>query len=70
MNLEEIKQAVANLSPDDFIRFREWFKNHESHVNAGDSKQLEENLKRLQGSLNGAGALKTLMEERQKENLL
>jgi hypothetical protein len=70
VNLEEIKQAVAKLSPDDFIRFREWFKNHESHVNAGNSKQIEEKLKRLQGSLKGTGAVKTLMEERRKESLM
>lgn len=73
MNLEEIKQAVTNLAPDDLARFRKWFKNHENHVNAGeltDSKQIRETLKRLRGSLKGTGALKTLMEERRKESLL
>lgn len=73
MNLEDIKQAVTNLSSDDFVLFRDWFKKYESHVNAGeitDSRQIRETLKRLRGSLKGSGALKTLMEERQKESLL
>lgn len=70
MNLEEIKQAVKKLSPDDFVSFCEWFKNHESHVKMRDSNQIEEKLKRLQGSLKSTGALKVLMEERQKESLL
>jgi hypothetical protein len=73
MNLEEIKQAVTNLSSEDFVRFREWFKEYESHVNVGelkDSKQIRETVRRLRGSLKGKGVLKALMEERRKESLL
>jgi len=74
MNIEEIQQAITKLSPEELARFREWFKEYESHVKAGtlnDSKlPIEETLKRLRGSLKGSGALEALMEERRKESLL
>ncbi len=73
MNLEEIKQAIAKLSSDDLARFREWFKEYESNImgsESKESKQIRETLRRLRGSLKGTGALKTLMEERQKESIL
>lgn len=73
MNIEEIQQAITNLSPDELAHFREWFKENESNVNAAelnDSKpSIEATLKRLRGSLKGKGLLKTLMEERRKESL-
>ena len=28
--IQEIKQAVSKLSPDDFARFREWFENFDA----------------------------------------
>ena len=74
MNIEEIQQAITELSPDELARFREWFKGFEGEVKSGelnDSQQpIEEVLKRLRGSLKGSGTLKALMEERRKENLL
>jgi inorganic pyrophosphatase len=73
MNLEEIQQAITELSPDELSRFREWFKKYESNINSGelrDSKEIRETLRRLRGSLKGKGVLKTLMEERRKESLL
>jgi hypothetical protein len=73
MNIEEIKQAIAQLSSDDLSRFREWFREYEGKVEAGElndmPESLEEKLKRLRGSLKGKSGLKTLMEERRKESL-
>lgn len=74
MNIEEVKQAIAKLSPDELARFREWFKEYESNIKAGELNEskppIEETLKRMRGSLKGSGALKTLMDERRKESLL
>ncbi len=74
MNIEEIKQAIVQLSPDDLSRFREWFIEYKNNINPGelnDSQEIfEETIKRLRGSLKGTGSLKSLMEERQKESLL
>lgn len=73
MNLEEIKQAVTNLAPDDLARFRKWFKEYESNIDSvtfEDTQQFREKVKRLRGSLKGKGVLKALMEERRKESLL
>jgi hypothetical protein len=73
MNIEEIKQAIITLHPNEYYHFREWFHEYESNVNAGemkDSKQIRETLKRLRGSIKGKGSLKILMEERRKESLL
>lgn len=74
MNIEELKQAIMQLSPDELSRFREWFKEYENNINTGelnDSQEtFEETLKRLRGSLKGKGILKTLMEERRKESIL
>ncbi len=73
MHIEEIKQAITELSPDELARFRDWFKGYESNVDSGemkDSKQIRETLRKLRGSLKGKGALKTLMEERRKESRL
>ena len=51
MNIEEIQQAITKLSPDELLRFREWFKEYENNINTGelnDSKpSIEEALKRL-----------------------
>jgi hypothetical protein len=74
MNIEELKQAIVKLPPDELARFRDWLKEYEKNVNAGelnDSKPpIEETLKKLRGSLKGTGALEALMEERRKESLL
>jgi len=72
MNLKQIQQEIAKLSPDDLARFREWFKKYESKVTTdvvNDSKTpIEEILKRSRGSLKGKGILKALMEERRRES--
>ena len=74
MNIEEIQQAITKLSPEGLAHFREWFKEYESKVKAGElnvsKSPIEETLKRLRGSLKGKGVLKALMEERRKESLL
>lgn len=74
MNIEEIKQAIRQLSPDELFRFREWFAKYDSKIKTGElndlHESLEEKLVRLRGSLKGKGGLKTLIEERRKESLL
>lgn len=74
MNIDEIKQAIRQLSPDELSRFYEWFADYDSKVKAGElndlQESLEEKLVRLRGSLKGKSGLKTLIEERRKESLL
>lgn len=74
MNIEEIKQAITQLSPDELSRFYEWFAEYDDKVKTGELSDLQESLevklKRLRGSLKGKGGLKTLMEEPRKESLL
>ena len=71
MNIEEIQQAIARLSPDELAQLREWFKGHEGKVKAGASDasnaSIKVTLKRLRGSLKGKGLLKALMEEKRRE---
>ncbi|GJQ51680.1 MAG: hypothetical protein HKUEN02_05270 [Anaerolineaceae bacterium] len=71
MNIDEIQQAIAKLSPDELTQLREWLKEHEGKVKAGASDgsnaSIEVTLKRLRGSLKGKGLLKALMEEKYRE---
>ena len=81
MTIQEIKQAIAELSPSELARFRQWFE--EFNIQAGDEQfkrdaksgkldklanktLIKERLKKLRGSLKGSGALKALIEERHK----
>ncbi len=74
MNIEEIKQAIRQLSPDELSHFHEWFAEYKGKVKTDElsdlKESLEEKLVRLRGSLKGKGGLKTLVEERRKESLL
>jgi len=74
MNIEELKQAIRQLPPDELSRFREWFAEYDGKVKTDGvsdlQESLDEKLKRLRGSLKGKGGLKTLVEERRKESLL
>lgn len=73
MNIEEIKQAITKLPPDELSQFRDWFKKYEGNATYDRQKDLEQLMKTLgglRGSLKGKGVLKALMEERRKESLL
>jgi hypothetical protein len=73
MDIEEIKQAIIKLSPDELAHLGSWFKEYQVNISSrklNDSEELGETLKRLRGSLKGKGVLKALMEERRKESLL
>lgn len=74
MNIEELKWAIRQLSPDELFRFHEWFSEYNGKVKTGEISDLQETLEkklvRLRGSLKGKGGLKTLVEERRKESLL
>jgi uncharacterized protein YdcH (DUF465 family) len=74
MNIEEIRQAISKLSPEELAHFRAWFEeyleNAETDKLTDSQEELEERLKRLKGSLKGTGILKALMEDRRKESLL
>lgn len=64
MNVEEIKQAISELSPKELAQFRKWFEEFENkRVN---KSSIEKRLAKLQGSLKGKGALKTLVQERHR----
>ena len=79
MTINEIKRAIAELSPNELVRFRQWFVEFDAKIFDkqieldAESEKLtilppmtEEHLKKLQGSLKGKGVLKVLMEERRK----
>jgi hypothetical protein len=70
MNIQEIKQAITKLSPDDLARFRKWFakfdSNSKSYKLTKSQPSTEDLGKKLRGSLKGSGAFKALMEERRK----
>ncbi|HJR81291.1 MAG TPA: hypothetical protein VJ821_14570 [Anaerolineales bacterium] len=71
MNIEEIQEAVTELSPDDLARFRAWFQKYERNIQPGETipapPLTREQIHMLRGSLKGSGAMKSLMEERRKE---
>ena len=74
MKIEEIEQAIIELSLDELSRFRAWFKEYEIIVDSGKSSDSQlptkETLRKLRGSLKGKGVLKALMEERRRESNL
>jgi hypothetical protein len=74
MNIEEIKQAITKLSPDELAQLRAWFRDYEGKVKAGaaeDSKEaIRERVRKLRGSLKGTGLLEAFMEEKRRERLL
>ena len=79
MTINEIEQAIRELSSEELARFRAWFEEFDAEVwdekfgrdaKSGKltvSKSItEEHLKKLQGSLKGTGALKTLIDDRRR----
>jgi hypothetical protein len=73
MNIEEIQQAIAQLSPDELARLREWLRGYENTDHAGgvgEAPPVREVLKKYRGAYKGKGLLRALMEERRRESLL
>lgn len=68
MNVEEIKQAISELSPEELTQFREWFEGFENK--RANNESIEKRLARLRGSLRGSGLLKAYMEEKKSEKEL
>ena len=68
MNVEEIKQAISELSPEELAQFREWFEEFENK--RANIPSVEEQLTRLRGSLNGKRILKAFLEEKKWEKEL
>jgi hypothetical protein len=68
MNVEEIKQAISELSPEELAQFREWFEGFENK--RANMLSVEEKLTRLRGSLKGKGILKAFLEEKKREKEL
>ena len=79
MDINEIEQAITELSPGELARFRQWFEagiwdptqgQIERDAESGKLTALkpitDEHLKKLRGSLRGKGVLKALLEERRK----
>lgn len=68
MKVEEIKQAISELSPVEFAQFREWLEEFEKK--RANMLSVEEQLIRLRGSLKGKGILKAYLEEKQQDKEL
>ena len=72
MKLQEIKHAITELNPKELAQFRRWFEKFEKDAKSKildkptDKAALRKRIKELRGSLKGSGAMKALMEERQK----
>lgn len=65
MTVEEIKQAISDLSPEELAKLRKWFEEFENErVNMSS---VEEQLTRLRGSLKGKGILKAYLAEKQRD---
>ncbi|MCC6298927.1 MAG: hypothetical protein IT314_06490 [Anaerolineales bacterium] len=71
MNIEEIQQAIAKLSPDELTQLRQWLREYQGEGKvelSEDAKEsIREKVRRLRGSLKGTGAMKALMEEKRRE---
>jgi putative component of toxin-antitoxin plasmid stabilization module len=68
MNIQEIKQAISELSPKELAQFRKWFEEFENqHAN---KESIEKRLTRLRGSLKGKGILKSYLSEKQRDKEL
>ena len=68
MNVEEIKQAISKLPPEEFVQFRMWFEEFENK--RANMLSVEEKLTRLRGSLKGKGILKAFSEDKKREKEL
>ena len=65
MTVEEIKQAISELSPEELTQFRKWFEEFENK--RANISSVEEQLTRLRGSLKGKGILKSYLTEKQRD---
>lgn len=65
MTVEEIKQAISDLSPEELAKLRKWFEEFENkRVNMSS---VEKQLTRLRGSLRDKGVMKAFLEEKKRE---
>jgi hypothetical protein len=69
MRIEEVKNAIKELSPNDLLLFRKWFSEFDANFRESNTQEstIEERLKHLQGSLRGKGLLKAFMDEKKYE---
>ena len=65
MNVEEIKQAISELSPEELAQFRKWFEEFQNK--RANIQSVEKQLTRLRGSLKGKGILKAYLVEKQRD---
>lgn len=68
MNVEEIKQAISELSPEELAQFRKWFEEFQNK--RANKEPIEKRLNRLRGSLKGKGILKSYLTEKQRDKEL
>jgi hypothetical protein len=66
MSIDKIQQAIMELSPEEFARFREWFEEYCAKI---WDKQIETDAKsgRLDRFITEADEEKALIEERRNE---
>lgn len=65
MTVEEIKQAISEISPEELAKFRKWFEEFEKQRSNNES--IEKRLTKLRGSLKGKGILKSYLAEKQRD---
>jgi len=65
MNVEEIKRAISELSPEELTQFRKWFEELENK--RAHTLTVEEQIEKLRDSLKGKGILKAYLAEKQRD---
>jgi len=63
MKMQDIQQAITELSPAELALFREWFERFQR-------EERDRQLRKLQGSLKGKGLLEAFMAEKKLEREL
>ena len=70
MNLQEIEHAIAELNPQELVRFRQWFEKFERNTKSGMQDKLanREHIRSLRGKYKGKGLMKALIADKKLES--
>ncbi len=69
MNLQEIEHAIAELNPQELVRFRKWFEKLELNTKSSTQDKLanREHIPSLRGKYKGKGLMKALIADKKLE---
>jgi hypothetical protein len=69
MNLQEIEHAIAELNPQELVRFRQWLEKFERNTKSGTQDKLanREYIRSLRGKYKGKGLMKALIADKKLE---